>query len=122
MESQPDASGTAPRSSVWMIVLGVVFMACWLGASALWFVMSMMGALMANDSGVASGSSHTGMIAGVIGGQALTALAGIAGGSAFFWRTRRRFMIILFVALFVLGILCQYGAVQSFLSPLQTPP
>ncbi len=111
------APGSPPQvASVPMIFLGIVFMVGWLAVSALWFMMSMMGTLMANDSGSASSGDHVTLIMGMIAGQGMTALAGIAGGLAFFMRRRRKLLVSLFAILLAAGGLCQYGAFQSFVS------
>lgn len=92
----------------------------WLSVSAVWFMMSMMGTLMANDSGAASTDSHMTLIVGMICGQGMTSLAGICGGMAFFWRSRRRLLLWLFTALLILGGLCQYGFLHWFFSSVST--
>jgi hypothetical protein len=99
-----------------MILLGVLFMVGWLTVSAFWFMMSMMGTLMANDSGAASAESHMTLILAMICGQGMTSLAGVFAGMAFFRRARRRLLLWLFAALLILGALCQYGSLHWFFS------
>lgn len=99
-----------------MIILGIVFLVGWMAVSALWFMMSMMGTLMANDSGSASTEDHTTLIVAVIAGQGMTALAGVFASLAFFVRTRRRLLLCLFAILLVAGGLCQYGSIRAFFS------
>lgn len=104
-----------------MTLLGAMFIIGWLTVSAVWFMMSMMGTLMANDSGAASADSHMTLIVAMICGQGMTALAGVCAGMAFFWRSRRRLLLWLFAALFILGGLCQYGSLHWFFSSVSAP-
>jgi hypothetical protein len=99
-----------------MTILGIVFMAAWLLVSAVWFMMSMMGTLMANDSGSASSSAHTMLLVAMVLGQGMTSLAGVSAGLAFFMRARRRRLLWLFAVLLVAGVLCQYGSLHWFFS------
>lgn len=111
------SSGSSPQAtSVVMTLLGILFMIGWLAVSALWFMMSMMGTLMANDSGSASSGDHTMLIVAMILGQGMTSLAGVFAAMAFFMRARRRLFLRLFAILLITGILCQYGSLQWFFS------
>ncbi|TDU72957.1 hypothetical protein EI77_01423 [Prosthecobacter fusiformis] len=104
----------APVSPV-LIVVGILFIVGWILVSITVVAMSLMGTLMANDSSAASTDSHSALILGVLVSQIITGISGIPGGLAFFWRTKRRLMVLLFIGLFVLGVLGQVAAFMSFL-------
>lgn len=110
------------KPSAWLVVFGILFIIVWLALSGIWFVMSMMGALMANDSGGASTSSHTGMITDVLCGQALTTIAGVAAGLAFFWRERRALLVWASIMLLSGGAMWQYQGFRSFVSESSKAP
>lgn len=93
---------------------GGTFIALWLVLSLVWFALSMMGGLMANDAGHASADRHVALIGGVLAGQVGTTLAGVFGGMAFFYRSRRRRMVLLFLVLLVAGVLAQLLSFQAF--------
>lgn len=100
-----------------MAVLGgVLFMLLWLGASAVWTLMAVMGGLMANDSGAVASDRHAVLLVVMLVGVAAAALAGVAGGLAFFWNDMRRPLIIGFVALLVGGLGMQAYAYRAFTS------
>lgn len=99
-----------------MIIIGILFMVVWIAAHVVWAAMSMMGSLMANDSGAASEDQHMALIGGMLGGQVLAGAAGLPGGLAFFWRKPRKWLIIAFALLFISGALWQFLAFQSFFS------
>ena len=104
----------AAKTSVAMIILGILFTVVWIAGHFVWAAMAMMGSLMANDSGAASSDQHMALIGGVLGGQVLAGAAGISGGLAFFWRKPRKWLIITFALLFIGGAVWQYMAFQSF--------
>ena len=101
--------------SPWLIAGGILFILVWGAVWTLLIAMSLMGTLMANDGGAASSENHSAMILGVLISQVLTGLSGIPAGLAFFWRSRRGLMLILFAILLVIGILGQVGAFMSFM-------
>jgi hypothetical protein len=109
---------TSPSKGVriLLIFLGLLFIASWIAAHVVWASMSLMGSLMANDSGGATTNQHMGLIFGMLGGQLVAAAAGIPGGLAFFWRSQRKRLLMTFAALFVLGALWQVIAFFSFFS------
>ena len=98
------------------IVGGIVFVIGWLAASAVWTVMAVMGGLMANDSGAVAADRHATLLTIMLSGVAAAALAGVAGGIAFFMQDMRRTLIIAFVALLVGGVGLQAYAYKSFAS------
>jgi hypothetical protein len=109
-----DASAPAARTSIAMVILGLLFSVLWIVAHIAWATMAMMGSLMANDSGAASSDQHMALIGGMLGGQITAGAAGIPGGLAFFWSGKRKWMWILFAALFITGAAWQWFDFQSF--------
>jgi hypothetical protein len=97
-----------------LVVLGVAFASVWLALHFAWASMAMMGGLMANDAGRATGDQHMALILGVLAGQIIAGAAGIPAGLAFFWRTRRKLLLGIFLAAFLAGVLCQAGAFWFF--------
>jgi hypothetical protein len=97
-----------------LIVLGVAFTAVWLALHFVWASLAMMGGLMANDAGRATGDEHMALILGVLAGQIIAGAAGIPAGLAFFWRSRRKLLLGIFLAAFLTGALCQAGAFWFF--------
>jgi hypothetical protein len=96
------------------IVLGVLFILLWLlGAAALAFLKFFAG-IMANDSGAVSSELHANVLVTLMGGQALTALAGIPAGLAIFWRGHRGLLIAIFATLLLGGGYIQYRAFSTF--------
>ena len=93
---------------------GILFILVWLGASALWTMMAVMGGLMANDSGAVASDRHAVLLTIMLVGVAAAALAGVAGGLAFFWQDMRRGLVIAFVALLVGGVAMQAYAYKAF--------
>ena len=79
-------------------------------------MMAFMANLMANDSGSASTDRHLLLIGGMIAGQILAGLAGIPAGLAVFWRGRRQILLMIFLWLFLLGIVLQVVVFASFFS------
>lgn len=103
-----------------MAVLGgVLFMLAWLAASAVWALMAVMGGLMANDSGAVASDRHAVLLVTMLVGVAAAALAGVAGGLAFFWTDMRRPLVIGFVALLFGGVGLQAYAYKAFTSAAQ---
>lgn len=94
--------------------LGILVMLAW---SLPWFlvaVVSLMGTLMANDSGAASSSAHLLLVAGVFAGFFLVGLAGIPAGLAFFLQGKSRVLLIAALGAVVLGALAVLGAYFNF--------
>ena len=83
---------------------GIVFILAWLVASAVWTLMAVMGGLMANDSGAVASDRHAMLLTIMLVGVAAAALAGVAGGLAFFWQGMRRGLGLALVALLVGGV------------------
>jgi hypothetical protein len=111
MSSRPRASSSA---QIALVIAGVSFAIIWIAAHVVWASLSLMAGLMANDAGAASTNQHLTLIVGMLLGQALAALAGIPAGLAFFWRERRKRLLLAFGALFIAGALGQAWAFQSF--------
>ena len=95
---------------------GIVFTLVWLAASAVWTLMAVMGGLMANDSGAVAADRHSSLLTLMLVGVAAAALAGVAGGFAFFMQDMRRMLLIAFVALLVGGVGLQVYAYRAFSS------
>lgn len=103
-------------ASVFLTVIGITFTAVWILGHVAWGTMALMANVMANDSGRVSTDQHTTLILGVIAGQILSGIAGVPAGLAFFWRKRRKPLLVIFAALFLIGTLCQGRAFYSFFS------
>ncbi|MDB6074121.1 MAG: hypothetical protein JWO89_1761 [Verrucomicrobiaceae bacterium] len=108
------AATSAPAASTLSIVLGVVFMLVWWGLAIVWGMMSLMGGLMANDSGSASSDKHMALLWWMFAGEVLIALAGLPGGLAFCLVGHRALLISLFAVLLVAGGAMQGWAMTSF--------
>src|SRR4051812_34877011 len=108
-DSAPQKSAVSV-AGVLLVCAGVLFMALWIGVHLVWASMSLMGSLMANDSGRATDGAQMVLIFGMLAGQVLAGGAGIPAGLAFFLRGRRKLLLGLFAALFVAGALLQAGA------------
>jgi hypothetical protein len=112
----PPASPPAlPVSKGWLAG-GIIFIVVWLAGHGLWMTLSLIGSVMANDSGRVSNERHETLIFGLLAGQLLAGAAGIPGGLAFFWRKKRKALLWLAGGLFVLGVLVQVGAFRAFTS------
>jgi hypothetical protein len=103
----------SPVSVLWL-VCGILFIILWIIGHIAWGMMSLVADLMANDSGSAPAGKHMTLIFGMLGGQMLCGAAGIPAGLAFFWRSRRKFLVWLFSILFVVGALIQGGSFYAF--------
>jgi hypothetical protein len=114
MSDTPPAS--AKSVSTGSVILGLLFCVLWIVAHIVWATMSLMGSVMANDSGAASSDQHMSLIGGMLGGQFLAGAAGIPGGLAFFWRSARKWLWISFAILFIAGATWQILAFLSFFS------
>ncbi len=116
MPPLPDvtAASSAPAASTLSIVLGIVFILVWWGLAAVWGMMSMMGGLMANDSGSASNEKHGALLAWMLLGEILVALAGLPCGLAFFMSAHRSTLLLAFAGLLVGGGAMQAWALTSF--------
>ena len=98
---------------------GLLFMLAWLVASAVLTLMVVMGGLMANDSGAVAPDRHAVLLVVMLVGVAAAALAGVAGGLAFFWTDMRRPLAIGFVALLLGGLGLQAFAYKAFTAAAQ---
>jgi hypothetical protein len=114
MNSDAAPSGSKTGLSPWRLVLGLLFIALWLGGAFFLGTLKLMASVMATDPGAASTDSHMTLIGGVMGGQVLTALAGIPAGLAFFLRTWRKRLLWTFALLLVLGLTLQILSFTSF--------
>lgn len=107
-------SAQKARFSVWLCVLGILVIVCWISITALVGALMGMASLMANDSGAASNHAHLLLILGVGAGELLVMVAGIPGGLAIFWRGRRRLLLWTFGALLVVGVACVGASLMIF--------
>lgn len=98
------------------VVAGIVFIVVWLAAAGAWAVASAMGGLMANDAGRVAADRHLLFLVVLFAGEAAVALAGIAGGTAFFLPALRSTLWWSFAALLVVGAALQIWALWSFFS------
>ena len=103
-------------ASLVLTILGIAFTVVWLGAAAVWGVMSLMGGLMANDAGRVPAGTHATLLMVLVTGEVLVALAGIPGGLAVFWASWRAVLLWTFAILLVVGIGLQLWATWSFAS------
>lgn len=116
MDSSEGSPSSNPhrRPGTAALVGGILLLIGWLIASAVWFFLSMMGGLMANDSGAVSEGTHSGLLLGLVIGQILTTLAGILGSTGLFWPARRKWLMLSGVGMLVAGIAIQVIAFQNF--------
>lgn len=96
--------------------MAFLFMLCWFAVAAVWFTISTMGMLMANDSGETTSDQQLSFIFLVLAGQAFAALAAIPAGLAFPCRGKRSLLLISAGILVIVGILIQWWAFESHLS------
>lgn len=120
MSGSPPSPSTGAR--VALIILGLLFTALWIVGHVVWATMALMGTLMANDAGGASSDQHMAFMGGMLGGQIMAGGAGVPGGLAFFWRSLRKWLWILFAALFVSGAVWQVVAFQFFITAASSTP
>lgn len=100
------------------ILAGLLIATIWIAAATLIVSLSLMGTLMANDSGEVSAAAQTKMVLLVLGGQILAGLAGLPLGLALFWRTRRKLLLRVFAWLLGVGLLLVVAGVYVFASSL----
>ena len=98
---------------------GVAIAAVLATMAFIWAMLSFMGTLMANDSGRASEAGHMTLILGALAGQVLAGIAGVPLGAAVFWGARRRLLLRIFAALFLVGLAAQAGAAWVFFRSVQ---
>ena len=113
-----DHAEVPQKKPVFPIILGVVFILLWVAGHIAWAALSFVGSVMANDSGAATSDQHMTLIFGMLAGQVLAGGAGIPGGLAFFIRSKRKLLVWVFAALFVIGALIQIWAFQSFFAAM----
>ncbi len=118
MSDSPPSRGVR----VALVLCGLLFAGLWVAGHIVWASMSLIGTLMANDAGSASGDAHMAFMGSMLGGQMMAGAAGIPGGLAFFWRSLRKWLWILFAALFVSGAVWQVVAFQFFITAASSPP
>lgn len=98
------------------VLAGIAFIAVWLAGAGAWAIASLMGGAMANDAGRVDPDRHFLLLVVLFAGEALVALAGIAGGSAFFLPSLRSTLWWSFAGLVVVGAALQIWAMWSFFS------
>ena len=94
LRHRPRGLSGSPVLRVALVGLGLIFIVGWTSVHIIWAYLSLMGGLMANDSGAKSSGSHGAFILGLMAGEALTALAGIPAGLAFFWAPMRKKLLM----------------------------
>ena len=97
---------------------GALLAAFWIAGASLVVSLSLMGTLMANDSGEVPAAAQTKMVLLVLGGQILAGLAGLPLGLAVFWRTRRKLLLRIFAWLLGVGVLLVVVGVYVFAANL----
>lgn len=100
------------------ILAGLLVAAIWIAAATLIVSLSLMGTLMANDSGGVSASAQAKMVLLVLGGQILAGLAGAPLGLAVFWHTRRKLLLRVFAWMLGVGLLLVVAGVYVFAASL----
>lgn len=95
---------------------GTLLAALWIAGASLVVTLSLMGTLMANDSGEVSAAAQTKMVLLVLGGQISAGLAGLPLGLAVFWRARRKLLLRVFAWLLGIGLLLVIVGVYVFVS------
>ena len=113
-ESAPAIASSAPP--LWRVLAGAGFIVVWLAAAAVWAAMSLMGGLMANDAGRMTPERHAALLRKLMLGEGLTALAGVAGGLAFFAGDHRTLLCRAFGIALVAGIALQAWVMARFFS------
>ena len=93
---------------------GTLLAALWIAGATLVISLSLMGTLMANDSGEVPAEAQTRMILMVLGGQVLAGLAGLPLGLAVFWRMRRKLLLRIFAGLLAVGVVLIIAGVYTF--------
>ena len=116
-EAAPTTAGKDGFSTVWL-VCGIVFIVLWIIGHLAWAGLAFIANVMANDSGRATENQATMLIFGMLGGQVICGAAGVPAGLAFFMRGRRKFLLWLFVGLFVAGALIQVSVFYSFFASM----
>lgn len=107
--SESDAPKPARAGlSAWLVLAGLVFILVWMALAVALGVLMVMPALMVNDSGHLSSGRHLGVMAGMYGGLALLALAGLPAGLAIFWRGSRGLLLWIFGGLLAAGLLVEF--------------
>jgi len=101
-----------------LIFAGLLVATIWIAGASLVTSLSLMGTLMANDSGEVSAEAQTKMVLLVLGGQIVAGLAGLPLGLAVFWRTRRKLLMRVFAWLLGIGVLLVVVGVYVFAANL----
>jgi hypothetical protein len=108
---EPRRGGAAAAA---LLAGGLLIIVLWPCAWLAWGALSLMGTLMANDSGQAGAAAHGTLILGMAGGQILAGAAGVPLGLSLFLRGRRRLLLWMFAGLLLAGLLAQALAVYVF--------
>jgi len=101
-----------------LIFAGLLVATIWIAGASLVTSLSLIGTLMANDSGEVSAEAQTKMVLLVLGGQIVAGLAGLPLGLAVFWRTRRKLLMRVFAWLLGIGVLLVVVGVYVFAANL----
>lgn len=96
------------------MIAGIIFIGVWLAAAALWFVLSTMAGVMANDSGSVGSSFHAAMLIILVIGEAVVALAGVLGGASFIFTGAGATLWKTFWILLAVGAVMQITAIGLF--------
>lgn len=96
--------------------IGIAFIVVWLGLAAVWFVMSLMAGVMANDSGTVDSNFHAAMLITLMLGELIVAIAGVLGGASFIATGVGASLWKAFWILLAVGVLMQVAAIGLFLA------
>ena len=97
------------------MIAGIAFIVVWLGLAAVWFVMSTMAGVMANDAGTVDTGFHAAMLVTLVLGELLVAIAGLLGGGSFIFVGVGAALWRAFWILLVVGVGLQAAAIGLFL-------
>ena len=115
LSAMPPAKAAA-ATSTFAVIAGVIVIAVWLLASAVWAGMVVMGGLMANDAGRVSSERHLALLAMTMAGVALVGLAGVPIGLSLFWSAMRATLLWTAAGMCAAGLALQAAAVWLFRS------
>ena len=98
------------------MIAGIAFIVVWTALAAVWFVMSIMAGVMANDSGTVDTGFHTAMLVTLVLGELVVAIAGLLGGGSFIFTGIGASLWRAFWILLAVGVVMQVGAIGLFLT------